>query len=68
MPPPHRPRTVRPMSRTATAVVFEAVLPVLGVALMLGASILPALAIAVLAIVVIYAIAASRSAGPRAAG
>ena len=49
--PPGRPlRTVLGMSRSAAvAVLFETVMPALGLALVLGASLLPAVAIAVVA-------------------
>ena len=47
--PPARPlRTVLGMNRSAAvSFVFEAVMPALGLALVLGASLLPALAVAV---------------------
>ena len=48
---------------TAVAVVFEAVMPALGFALVLGASLLPALAAAVAATAAILAV--TRVASPR---
>jgi hypothetical protein len=57
--PPARPlRTVFGMNRSAAvSFVFEAVMPALGLALVLGASLLPALAVAVAATAAILAAA-----------
>ena len=57
MPPAPPPRTVLGMDRsTAFSVMFEVVLPALGFALVLGASLLPALAVAVAAPAAIVAV------------
>ena len=57
-------RTVLGMIRsTAVTVVFEAVMPALGFALVLGASLLPALAVAVAATAAILAV--TRAVSPR---
>jgi hypothetical protein len=51
-------RTVVPMTRSAAfALVFEAVMPALGIALLLGASAAPAFALAALATLAIFAVA-----------
>ena len=50
-------RTVLGMLRSAAvSIVFEAVMPALGIALVLGASLLPALAVAVAATAAILAV------------
>jgi len=55
-------RTVLGMSRSSTvAVLFETVMPALGLALVLGASLLPAVAIAAVASAAIFAVARSVS-------
>jgi hypothetical protein len=52
------PRTVLHMTRSsAFSVVFEVVMPALGLALVLGASLLPAVALAVVASAAILAVA-----------
>jgi hypothetical protein len=57
MPPGRLRHTVLGMTRSALSVVFEVVMPALGLALVLGASLLPALAIAVVASAAILAVA-----------
>jgi len=58
MPPGHRLRTVLGMTRSsAFSVVFEVVMPALGLALVLGASLLPAVTLAVVASAAILAVA-----------
>jgi hypothetical protein len=58
MPPRSPRRTVLGMTRSAAfSVVFEAVMPALGLALVLGASLLPAVAVAIVASAAIFAVA-----------
>jgi hypothetical protein len=53
------PRSVPNMTRSAAvSVVFEAVMPALGVALLLGASVLPAVAIAAAVTLAVVALGA----------
>ena len=56
--PPGRPRhTVLGMTRSAVfAVLFEVVMPALGLALVLGASLVPAVAVAAVASAAIFAV------------
>ena len=57
MPLGRRLRTVLDMTRSAAvSIVFEAVMPALGIALVLGASLLPALAVAVAVTAAILAV------------
>jgi hypothetical protein len=59
MPRRRPPLTVLRMTRSATtAVVFEAVMPALGFALLFGASLLPAVAIAAAATLALVAVSA----------
>jgi hypothetical protein len=50
---------------TASALVWNTVMPALGLALILGASLVPALVLAAAAVLAIYAVLAGRPGGPR---